>query len=220
MAATDFFADPDFLALLRFWDERRDGRCLPDWDGDVSRLPAEILQNLVISARRPEPRYLYVGAEFARRWTTQVTGRPVFEVLRGGHAAYARSLGQEAVVRHAPVFSAAIYRIADDLIMTGRLFAPFTHKGSEGPQVIMALQVFRGSDRKLEGLGAGGFVDEIDRRMIRAVPELCTRLDQARRLHHLSRRPRPDALAQEMAAIAQDLADEVLVSLPRFTQQG
>jgi hypothetical protein len=149
-----------------------------------------------------------------------MNGRPVFDVLRGGHGAYVRSLGDEAIARRAPIYSAAIYRLDDDLIATGRLYAPFTFDGSELPQVIMALQLFRGSDRKLDRLGAAGFVDETLRQMIVAVPALCDRLDQARRLHQFARRPRRDALAEEMAALAGDLSGGVLVDLPRVGGQG
>jgi hypothetical protein len=218
--ATDFFAEPDFLRLLHYWDESRKGRPLPDWDGDLFRIPEELLPHLIVSERRPEPLYRYVGAECERRWGSRISGRPIYDVLRGGHGAHVRSLGDEAIARRAPIYSAAIYRLDDDLIVTGRLFAPFTFEGSEAPQIIFALQLFRGSDRALDRLGEAGFVDETQRQMIVAVPELCGRLDQARRLHHFSRRPRPDALAQEMAALARDLTGDVLLDLPRVAGQG
>jgi hypothetical protein len=219
--ATDFFAEPDFLRLLRYWDESRKGRALPEWDGDLFRIPEELLPNLIVSERRPEPRYRYVGAECERRWGGgAMNGRAVYNVLRGGHGAYVRSLGDEAIARRTPIYSAAIYRLGDDLIVTGRLFAPFAFDGSEAPQVIMALQLFRGADRKLDRLGAAGFVDETARQMIVAVPALCDRLDEARRLHHFARRPRRDALAEEMASLARDLAGNVLVDLPRIAAEG
>lgn len=218
---TDFFAAPDFLRLLRFWDESRDGRPLPDWDGDLSRIPVELLPNLVVSERRPEPFYRYVGAECERRWGGKVEGRPVYQVLAGGHAAYIRSLGDDVVARRAPIFSTAIYRLDDDELMrTGRLFVPFTYAGSAAPQAIMALQLFRGSEETLSRLGQAGFVDEMQRQMIAAAPELCARLDEARRLHHLARRPQQDDLARDMAALAEKLSRGVLVPLPLLGGKG
>ena len=52
MLNTYFFADPDFLALLEFWETLRAGRALPDWDGDMAAFPRSLLPNLIISDRR------------------------------------------------------------------------------------------------------------------------------------------------------------------------
>jgi hypothetical protein len=213
---TDFFGVPDFLVLLRFWDESRGGRKLPEWHGELGRVPADLLPNLVVAdARGGEPVYQYVGPEIVRRWGADPHAKPVYQVLRGGHARYIRSLGEDVVGRAAPIFSAAIYRLADEaLLMTGRLFVPFAEPGGERPGFVMAVQLFRGPDIPLAGLGDAVFADEIDRRLIVAAPALCARLEEARRYHLLARRVPQDQLAREMGAAAHELEGEAFVALP------
>src|SRR5215472_14455380 len=147
MITTHFFADPDFLELLRFWEASRGGRPLPDWSGDLAVIPRGLLPNLIISDRRAEPVYHYVGQESARRIGSDPTGRPVFaEVLKGAHRRYIQSIGAETLARRAPVLSTAIYQNTESLIMTGRLYAPFTYRGSSDPLMLLTVQLFKGSE--------------------------------------------------------------------------
>ena len=50
-----FFAAPDFLALLRFWDSVRTLSGVAVWAGNLSIVPAELLPNLIIAAWSPVP---------------------------------------------------------------------------------------------------------------------------------------------------------------------
>src|SRR5258706_9316026 len=104
-----FFAAPDFLELLQFWDASRNGRPVPDWSGDVAVIPSTLLPNMTISDRRGEPTYRYVGSEVIRRWGSDPTGKRIHQqVLSGAHSAYIRSLADETMTRQAPIFSAAV----------------------------------------------------------------------------------------------------------------
>ncbi|MEJ0071795.1 MAG: hypothetical protein WDO24_27185 [Pseudomonadota bacterium] len=64
---THFFAAPDFLELLQFWDAMRGDRALPEWMDDMAAVPPALLPNLIVTSR-PDARYRYVGAECIRRW--------------------------------------------------------------------------------------------------------------------------------------------------------
>src|SRR5258706_840977 len=104
---THLFASPAFLGLLRYWDEQRGARALPEWHGDLTGIPEALLANLIIIDGTP-PVYRYQGAEVVRRWGGDPTGRPMFDVLQGGHARYIRSLYAETLARAQPIFSAAV----------------------------------------------------------------------------------------------------------------
>jgi hypothetical protein len=217
--ATNFFAEPDFLDLLQFWDASRGGRALPDWSGDLGVFPSNLLPNLVVWNRVEVPTYLYVGAQLVRAWGSDPTGRPIFaEILKGGHADYIRSLGEETAARRAPIFSAAVYQLgAATMMMTGRLFTPFTYRGSAEPIAMVTVPLIQGTFATLQTLpqvGISGVIHEIRRTMIAMVPELCTRLEGARRYYQLSRHTHQRTLAQHIDAIARDLAGSALVPLP------
>ena len=216
MITTHFFADPDFLELLQFWDASRGGRQLPDWSGDLGVMPRGLMPSLIISDRRAEPVYLYVGPECVRRWGSDPTGRPIFsDVLTGAHRRYIQSVGDESMARRAPVFSTAIYQPdAANLIMTGRLYAPFTYRGSADPLMMFTLQLFKGSERKLREIGLDAIVHEIRRDMIAQVPDLCTRLEDARRDYQISRHTHRRSLARDIERIARELTGSALISLP------
>ncbi|MBI3513086.1 MAG: hypothetical protein HY060_03340, partial [Proteobacteria bacterium] len=187
MLTTHFFADPDFLEMLLFWDASRGSRSLPDWSGDLAVVPRTLLPNLIISDRRGEATYRYVGAECIRRFGSDPTGKPAYgDILRGAHARYLQSVSEEALTRRAPIFSAAVYQPDPaNLIMSGRLHTPFTYRGSAGPNFIFAVQLFKGSDRVVAR--TEGFVHEIRRDLIAQIPELHSRLEDARRAYQISR---------------------------------
>ncbi len=215
--STHFFAAPDFLALLRFWEASRGSRELPAWQGDLGAVPRALLPNLTISDRRGgEPVYAYVGAEIARRWGGELTGRRIYrDALTGAHARYIRSLGDDTIARRAPIFSAAIYQPdATRMIMTGRLFAPMTEPGSAAPCFLMTMQLFTEAEGSLRDVGAVGFVHEIRRDMIAVVPELCARLEEARRHYQISRHTHQRTLTQDIDAVARELTGSALVTLP------
>jgi hypothetical protein len=211
-----FFAAPDFLELLQFWDASRGGRPVPDWSGDIAVIPATLLPNMTISDRRAEPTYRYVGPEVVRRWGSDPTGKRIHrEVLAGAHSAYIRSLADETMARRAPIFSAAVYQPdAATTIMTGRLFAPLTYQGSPEPCMMLTLQLFQDSKQLLQEIGPRGFVHEIRRDLIAAVPAVCARLVDARRYYQLSRHTHQRGLAQHIDGIARELAGSALVPLP------
>ena len=219
--AARFLAEPDFVRLLRFWVDRLGERSIPEWDGDLDQMPRGLLPNLVITERRPEPVYRYVGAEGVRTFGSDPTGRRVYQdVLRGPHSRYIRSVAEETLARRAPIFSAAIYRTSDDMLTALRLLVPLTDPGETAVRFIFSLQLFVGQPVKLAELAERGFVDELERRLVVGAPEVCARLEQARRYHLLAGRIHQDALARDLAAIAIDLAGGALVPLPAFDRQG
>src|SRR5260221_5051819 len=95
----NFFAAPDFLALLRFWDRVRAPSGVAVWDGDFAIVPAELLPNLIVAAWSPVPVYRYVGRECADRFGADPTGLPVLETLGGAYGRYIRTLGDEVMER-------------------------------------------------------------------------------------------------------------------------
>jgi hypothetical protein len=216
---THFFAVPDFLELLQFWDSQRRGHPLPEWQDDMSLVPPSLLPNLVVSIR-PDARYVYVGAECVRRWGSDPTGKLIYtEVLSGAHARYIKTLGEETVARRAPIFSAAVYQTdPTNVIMTGRLYVPFTYQGSIAPRIILTLQLFKGSEVLLKEIGISGIVHEIRRDMIAMVPELCTRLTNARHFYQISRHSRQRSLAQDIDAVAEEATGSILIPLPCFDE--
>ncbi len=217
MLTTHFFADPDFLELLQFWDASRGRRPLPDWSGDVGVVPRNLLPNLVISDRREaEPRYVYCGTEIVKRWGSDPTGQKIYsETLSGAHSRYIKSLGDQARAERAPIFSAAVYQHEPaTVIMTGRLYAPFTYQGSAKVAAMMTLQLFRGSEATLREIGLSAVVHEIRRDLISDVPALCARLADARRDFQISRHTHRRTLAQDVDALADALTGSVLVALP------
>src|SRR5258708_8267831 len=203
MVTTHFFADPTFLEMLQFWDASRGGRALPDWSGDLAVIPRDLLPHLIASDRRGEPTYLYVGAECIRRWGSDPTGRRAYgDVLLGAHARYLQSVSNEALTRRAPVFSAAVYQPdTANMLMTGRLHAPFSYRGSAEPVMMMTLQLFKGSESELRAIGLSGIVHEIRRDLIARVPDLCTPLDDARRDYQISRHTHRRTLAAHVERI-------------------
>jgi hypothetical protein len=211
---THFFADAAFLALLRFWDDRRGGRALPEWNGDAETLPPELRPLLVVADGLPDPRYAYVGAAFVSRWGDGAIGRRVADVLPAAYHRYIQSLFDDAAARRAPVFSAAVFQqgTEDDVVMTGRLFTPFTRPGGDVPAAIMNLQFFRGSQRPLSTVTA---VQEIRRDLIAIAPTLCSQLEEARRYYQAAR-SLGRSLSEEIENIASRLSGSALISLTPF----
>jgi hypothetical protein len=218
--STHFFTAPDFLGMLGFWEASRGDRALPAWHGDPGAVPAQLLRNMTISDRRGEPTYVYVGEAVVRRWGSDLTGKRIYrEALTGAHARYIRSLADDTFERRAPIFSAAIYQPdPDDMMMTGRLFAPLTAPGSDEASFLMTMQLFTESEGRLRDVGPRGFVHEIRRDMIAVVPELCARLEEARRYYQLSRYAGGRGLAADVDRIARELSGSALVPLPRYEE--
>jgi hypothetical protein len=219
MITTHFFADRDFLELLRFWEASRGGQPLPDWSGDIAVIPRSLLPNLIISDRRAEPVYHYVGEVSARRFGSDPTGQLVFtDVLQGTHRRYIWSIGAEALARRTPVFSTAIYQDAEDMVVTGRLYAPFTYRGSSAPLMLLTVQLFKGAETTLYEIGRRGTVHEIRRDMIALVPDLLARLEAARRDYQLALHTHRRNLAGDIERIAHELTGSALIPLPCFEE--
>jgi hypothetical protein len=219
--AARFLAQPDFVRLLRFWVDRRGERSVPEWDGDLGQVPHGLLPNLVITERRPDPVYRYVGAEDVRTFGSDPTGQRIYEdVLRGDHSRYIRSVAEDTLAHRAPIFSAAIYRAREDMLTGFRLLVPFTDPGETAMRLIFSLQLFTGTPVKLAELADGGFVDELERNLVVGAPEICARLEQARRYQLLAGRIHQGAMAGDLAAHARELAGGALLALPVFDRQG
>jgi hypothetical protein len=211
-----FFAAPDFLALLRFWDSVRAAAGVAVWDGDFAIVPAALLPNLIVVTWVPVPVYRYIGSECAHRFGADTTGLPVLETLGGAYGRYISALGDEVIQRRAPIFSASVLAVGDELTVTGRLFAPFAAAPAAAPSVVMSMQLFSRSAFKLGAVGRSGFVSESQRLLVAGVPEFCARLDEARRYHHLSRFVSARAQASEWDDVAHELASGILVALTPF----
>jgi len=211
-----FFAAPDFLALLRFWDSVRASSGIAVWDGDIAIVPAELLPNLVVATWVPVPVYRYIGSECAHRFGADTTGLPIRETLGGAYGRYISGLGDEVIQLRAPIFSASVLEVGDELTVTGRLFAPFAAAPAAAPSVVMSVQLFTRSAFKLSVVGRSGFVNESQRLLIAGVPEFCARLDEARRYHNLARFVSTRAQASELDDIVHELASGVVVALTPF----
>jgi len=220
MLTTQFFADPAFVGLLRFWHTSRGDRALPDWSSDVDALPGELLPHLAVVDLHGEPTYRYIGAEVARLWGGRPVGRPVFTVvLRGTHRRYLKSLSEEVIARRAPIFSSAVYQSSDDgVVLTGRVVAPFTDEGATEPLFLLAVQLFKGSEQDLRAIDVAGIVHELRRDLITDVVELCARLEEARRRYQIARHTRQRMFAQDVELITQELAGSALIPLPCFDE--
>ncbi len=212
----NFFAAPDFLALLRFWDRVRAASGVAVWDGDFAIVPAELLPNLIVAAWSPVPVYRYVGRECADRFGADPTGLPVLETLGGAYGRYIRTLGDEVIERRAPIFSASVLEVGDEVTVTGRLFAPFAAAPAAAPSMVMSVQLFSRAAFKPNAVGRSGFVNENQRLLIAGVPEVCARLDEARRYHHLARFVSARPQASEWDDVARHLASGALVALTPF----
>jgi hypothetical protein len=213
--AADFYSDPEFLALLRFWHNSRGAAALPVWrEGTVATLPPFLADKVIVSAVHDgRHRYVHVGADSARRFGANPIGRFVDETLAGPYRRYILSLIDEAAGRHAPVFSTSVYRIDDRMpVVTGRLFTPFADEASGAPSVNLAVQLFTDSELPLAAFSKGT-VEEITRKLI-AVPDACAKLEQASRLFRLSRGARLGAAADEMVALAREFDETATVALP------
>ncbi len=231
-----FFAAPDFLTLLRFWDESRTASHLAVWNGDLALVPAELLPNLIVADWPGVPRYRYIGADCVSRFGGDPTGRPIPETLGGGYGAYIRSLGDEVIARRQPIFSTSVFEVGEELMVSGRLFAPFSDApfsdapfsdapfsdapfsdaGDTPPGIILSVQLFSRAAFKLSAVGGSGFVNESRRMLIAGVPELCTRLEEARRYHRLARAVPSRVQSGEWADIVRRLSHSTLVALEPF----
>jgi hypothetical protein len=137
----------------------------------------------------------------------------VDSTLSDAHAPYVQSLFDDVRERRAPVFSASVFQLSDDgdVLMTGRLFTPFTRPGGDVSEVIVSLQLFKGPDIPLPAVS---FVHEIRRDLIAVVPALCAQLEDARRYYQVARHLGRRTLADEMGDMARSLAGNALIALP------
>ncbi len=215
----DFFAEQDFVGLLRYWvDCAGSSGGMPRWDGEVARIPARLLPNLIIVARFPEPVYRYLGSECVRRWGSDITGHLVYATVTGSYGDYIRAVEAEMVVQRGPVFSAAIYHLEEaeeiTLLTTGRLFVPFLATGDGEPEVFMCVQIFRGPEAKLGEVAQTGRVRETERCLVANPAAFVARLEAAQRYHRLARAMHQGDVAREFGAWAVQAAEGALVSLP------
>jgi hypothetical protein len=216
----DFFASPNFLALLRFWDSARIGAAVPDWNGKLSSIPAHLLQRLVIVERRKAALvYRYLGTHNQQRFGRDPTGASIAETLSAEYAAYLTDLTESVLSGAAPVFSCSILRQGGLIRRTGRLVAPFTLCGSAPPRLMMSAHLEAGDEFKVTEVVEPGGVLEIDRVRIAGVPAMCTRLEEIGRYHKLSQAVPDRSLAKEWDRIAGSLGVGVLVPLLRFDEK-
>ena len=212
----DFVASPNFLALLRFWERARAGTTVPDWNGELSSIPAHLLQRLVIVERRETGLvYRYLGTHNRRRFGRDPTGATIAETLSAEYAAYLTDLIETVLAGAAPVFSCSILRQGSLVRRTGRLVAPFTLRGSIPPRLIMSAHLEAGDEFKVTDVVESGGVLETERVRIAGVPAVCARLDEIGRYHKLSQAVADRSLAKEWDRIAAGLGAGVLVPMLR-----
>jgi hypothetical protein len=215
-----FFASPNFLALLRFWEGARAGRVVPDWNGDIAAIPANLLPRIVIVERREAVIYRYLGSLNKRQFGWDPTGATVAETLSPGYAAYLTDLVETALTGAAPVFSSSVLHQDDLIRRTGRLVAPFTLQGSPAPCVTMSAHLEAGDEFKVTEVVEPGGVLETERIRISGVPDMCARLEEAGRYHQLSRAVPDRSLASEWDRIAAKLGAGAIVPLRRFGEES
>jgi hypothetical protein len=213
-----FFSAPDFLNLLRLWDSSRRATGRAVLTDDLARLPLALLPNLIVADWSREPRYRYVGSECVSRFGADPTGRPLVATLGGSYANYIRSLGDDVLARGEPIFSACIFEVGDELMVTGRLFSPFARADSDEPTIIVSVQLFSRASFKLSAVGLSGFVNESQRLLIAGVPEVCRRLDEVRRYHLLAGAVPSRTQATEWADVARNLSRNALIALQPFRE--
>jgi hypothetical protein len=212
--AGDFFTDPQFLALLRFWEEQRGEAAVPEWDDALpARFPPDLAPYL-LAARHDasgDGVYLYVGAACIKRFGLDPTGQRVGATLGGPIRAYVFDLVVTMMRLRAPVFSASIYHIADDEpIRTGRLLVPFD------PDVVLAAQLFEPSASPLQRYNREGAFEETERRSIVRVPGGLRRLEEAARYRRLGRSLHVASVAREAEALAREFDMSTTAPLPLF----
>jgi hypothetical protein len=213
-----FFSAPDFFNLLRFWDANRAATGLVALNDDLAHVPSELLPNLIIVDWGDEPRYRYIGSECVSRFGDDPTGRPLVATLGGAYANYIRSLGDETLARREPIFSASIFEVGDELMVTGRLFTPFAAAGADEPTIIVSVHLFSRAAFKLSAVGRSGFVNESQRLLIAGVPEICRQLDKARSYHRVARAVPGRVQATEWAEVVRKLSRSALVVLRPFRE--
>jgi hypothetical protein len=212
-----FFAAPDFLALLRFWDGSRLVSGHAVWNGDIALVPAELRPNLIVADWLATPRYRYVGGECVSRFGADPTGQPVLPTLGGGaYTSYIGSLGDDVIARELPIFSTSVFEVGDELMVSGRVFTPFSDGEGKAPGIILSLQLFSRTAFTLNAVGGSGFVNESRRMLIAGVPELCAQLEEARRYHRVARAVAGRAQSAEWTDIARRLSRDALITLQPF----
>jgi hypothetical protein len=214
----NFFASPNFLRLLRFWEASRADGGAAAWGGNISAIPAELQPRLVIVERVAAERLIYrfVGSENVSQFGRDPTGQSVREILSPEYAAYIEDIIGITLDRAAPVFSSSVLYLDTRVKSTGRLVAPFALRGASKPTLIMSAHLMGGDDFKVTEIAAPGSVVETERLMIAGVPEMCARLEEAGRYHRFSRLTTDRSLAQEWVKIAASLGAGILVPLEGF----
>jgi hypothetical protein len=197
--AISFFTDPLFLALLRFWEQHRRVAAMPVWHDAVLAAVPDALAMHLIAARfdGAEGEYFYVGSACVARFGTDPTGRRVGDFLQGPMLRYVVDLGRAVQAARAPVFSESLFHIAEgDPIRTGRLFTPFA------PDVMLTLQLYGEGTVPLSRYAREGRFEEIARRRIVGLPDSLRQLDEAARLHRLSKAMHIPTVARDLKAAA------------------
>ena len=85
-AISGVFTDPQFLSLLRFWEERRGDAVLPEWDDALpARFPPDLAPYLLAASHEAsgDGVYLYVGIASVNRFGRDPTGQRVGKTLSG-----------------------------------------------------------------------------------------------------------------------------------------
>jgi hypothetical protein len=172
---------------------------LPVWRDAVLAAVPEALAPHLIAARfdGADGEYFFVGSGCVARFGTDPTGRRVGDFVQGAMRRYVVDLGRAVQAVRAPVFSESLFHLAeDDPIRTGRLFTPFA------PDVLLTLQLYGEAAAPLLRYAREGRFEEIARRRIVGLPDSLRQLDEAARLHRLSKAMHIPAIARELDAAA------------------
>ena len=188
----------------------------PDWNGDLATIPASLLSRIVVMERREALTYRYLGILNKARFGSDPTGATVAETLSPEYAAYLTDLVETVLAGGAPVFSSSVLHQDNLIRRTGRLVAPFTLRRSAAPCVTMSVHLEAGDKFKVTEVVEPGGVLETERIQISGVPDVCARLEEARRYHQLSRGMPDRSLASEWAGIAAKLGAGAIVPLRTF----
>lgn len=143
--------EPVLLALLNYWDRKREGREVADRrDIDPTDMPPALLPHLALIELFDDGRLKLrlVGTELVRQHGRDNTGKFVDEYLKGDYLAYLTALYTDLRAQRRPILAESVFRHPGAHLETMRLLLPLTQGGTAIRMALLG-QIFRfPGDRK------------------------------------------------------------------------
>lgn len=142
--------DPVLSALFRYWNDKRDGRPLPDrGDIDPLEMGPHLLPHLVLCDlidRAARIRYRLVGTNIVKRFGFDPTGQFLSQSPEGAYFDGLATLHQVAFLERAPAYSASRFRWGvNRRLDVHHLLLPLTNGGA-APGIALLGLVFRSGE--------------------------------------------------------------------------